>query len=174
MKSKQDGVFTIELAFVLLFTSALLVFTGDIAFQLLSRVSLDRVSYSLVNVLKERTRFYDDHLSMTSAEVNELDTLAARLLGYAQTSETAPYGMRVEWMVDERYSFFDRGIEGGAPCIPDDSLKNRAHLAPKTSSDKRFPLYQVTLCLKADSWFNQFLGKGAQHYIHSSSVMPGR
>ncbi|WP_394391321.1 tight adherence pilus pseudopilin TadF [Shewanella woodyi] len=174
MKSKQHGAFTIELAFVLLFTSALLVFTGDIAFQLLNRVNLDRVNYSLVNVLKERTRFFDENLIVTSAEVDELDILAARLLGYGQTSENAPYGIRVEWIVNDRYSSIDKGIEGEAPCIPGDSLKGRGHLAPQTSADKRFPLYQVTLCLNTDSWFNQFWGDETQHYIHSSSVMPGR
>lgn len=174
MKSNQDGVFTIELAFVLLFLSVLLVFTGDIAFQLFNRVNLDRVSYSLVNVLKERTRFYDDNLVVTQAEVDDLDTLAARLLGYSQKPNTASYGMRVESIVNGAFSTIDIQSKGGVPCKSNDSLINRKHLAPQTSADKQFPLYQVTLCLNVDSWFNQFWADSTDHYVHSSSVMPGR
>ncbi|MCL1145361.1 hypothetical protein L2747_04930 [Shewanella marinintestina] len=174
MRNKQSGAFTIELAFVLLFTSALLAFTGDIAFQLLNRVNLDRVNFSLVNILKERTRFFDGNLIVTSTDVDDLDVLAARLLGYAQTSETAPYGMRVEWLVNDRYSSINKGIGGGTPCSAGDSLKDRTSLVPHSSADKHFPLYQVTLCLNTDSWFNQFWGDDTSHYIHSSSVMPGR
>ncbi|AQS38109.1 hypothetical protein Sps_02962 [Shewanella psychrophila] len=174
MKSKQQGSFTVELAFVLFFTSALLVFTGDIALQLLNRVNLDRVSYSLVNILKERTRFYEEKPIVTASEVDEIDILAARLLGYPNTSEAAPYGVRVEWLVDGGYGGIDKGIGGGTPCRPDDSLQDKASLVPINSAHKTFPLYQVTLCLKIDSWFNQFWGDSEQHYIHSSSVMPGR
>lgn len=174
MKNKQQGAFTVELAFVLFFTSALLIFTGDIALQLLNRMNLDRVSYSLVNILKERTRFYEENPIVTVREVEDMDILAARLLGYPKTSEAAPYGIRVEWLVDDSYAAIDKGIEGGTPCRPDDSLKDKASLVPTSSADKTFPLYQVTLCLKTDSWFNQFWGDSERHYIHSSSVMPGR
>ena len=45
MGANQRGVFAIEMAFVLFFIAALLVFTGDIAFKLFNRVALDRASY---------------------------------------------------------------------------------------------------------------------------------
>jgi len=179
MKRKQEGVFVIELAFVLLFISMLLVFVGDIALQLLTRGNLDRASYSLVNVLKERTHFYGTNNKVTDTDVNNLYTLAARLL-----PKDAVYGIRVEWMEslgDDDYTYMTPGKLNGAEgetCLFDESAIDSLNIVPKKSSEgKSFSLYKVTLCVKVESWFYRFTetnGKIGEHFIHSSSVMPGR
>ena len=50
----QNGVFSIELAFVLLGMCAFLFFIFDLGFQVVQKSQLHRASYSLASVLKER------------------------------------------------------------------------------------------------------------------------
>ena len=53
LKSKQRGVFSIEFAIVGVVFSLLLAFSGDVIMKISIKGKLDRLSYSLVNVLKE-------------------------------------------------------------------------------------------------------------------------
>lgn len=176
--SKQGGVFIIELALVLTFIAALVIFTGDIAFQLFNRVSLDRASFSLVNVVKERTRFFQANPNVTREQVEDLNTLAAGLI-----HSDSPHGIRVEWTVDgHNVTSINVPMEGGQECVSDDSLQNQLDLVPEkttyladgTNRTSKVPTYQVTLCMTSISRFSLFSGGDDKPYLHSSSIMPGR
>lgn len=169
MRSKQKGVFMIEMSFVMFFLAALLFFTGDIAYKLFNRVNLDRVSYSLVNIVKERTRFYDGRLELIESDVSELHTLAKRLLnGHSQ------FGLRVESLINEQPQGYDQSEGDSISCKKTDSLSKRGNLAPENLKNEKFPLYQVTLCYKVNNWFDRFFGKNKDTYLHSTSVIVGR
>lgn len=68
LKSKQRGIFSIEFAIVGICFSLLLAFSGDVIIKLSIKGKLDRLSYSLVNVLKERTQLYGMDYQLTSEE----------------------------------------------------------------------------------------------------------
>lgn len=185
MKNKQHGVFAIEMAFVLFFLCALLIFTGDIAYQLLNRVNLDRTSYSLVNILKERTRFFSTQnadgsrtvrYAVTQKDADDMESLAARLLG---RPDTGTFGLRVESLryngSTEYYDRYTKSMNNTLDCDPDDALTSRRSLVPLSASGKAAPLYQITVCYRIDSWFNRFMGSNNQQaYLHSSSAIVGR
>jgi len=171
MGNKQQGVFAIEMSFVLFFIAALLLFTGDIAFKLFNRVELDRASYSLVNIVKERTRFYHKRFELNRQDIDDMQILASRLL-----TGNRPYGLRVESLNKGVLQTFNRTVAQGPTCNNADSLKqaSRSQLVPKNLAGKLFPLYQVTLCYEVDSWFEQFFGKQKQTHLQSTSVIVGR
>lgn len=171
MGVNQRGVFAIEMAFVLFFIAGLLVFTGDVAFKLFNRVALDRASYSLVNVMKERTRFYNKRFKLNQQDANEMRVLASRLL----TGKRA-FGLRIDALHNGAFQTLDASFSSAPVCRSGDSLSeiHRAVLVPQNLVGKSFPLYQVTLCYKVDSWFDKFFGRKTQSYLQSTSVIVGR
>ncbi|NQZ51362.1 MAG: hypothetical protein HRT95_14700 [Moritella sp.] len=169
MVNNQRGVFAIEMSFVLFFIVALMVFTGDIAFKLFNRVALDRVSYSLVNIIKERTRFYNKRFELNQRDIDDIQILASRLL-----SGNRPFGLRVESLHKGVFKTFIGDVNQAPVCRIDDSLKLKKELVPQNLAGKSFPLYQVTLCYQVDSWFEQFFGNTEQSHLQSTSVIVGR
>jgi len=164
MGVNQRGVFAIEMSFVLFFIAALLIFTGDIAFKLFNRIALDRVSYSLVNIVKERSRFYDKRFELNKRDIDDIQMLASRLLGGHRS-----FGLRVQSLNNGVNQTFDGGA--GAGCnVPALS----AALVPENIAGTAFPLYQVTLCYDIDNWFDKFLGSKTKSHLQSTSVIVGR
>ena len=148
-----------------------MVFTGDIAFKLFNRVALDRVSYSLVNIIKERTRFYNKDFVLNQGDINDIQILASRLL-----SGNRPFGLRVESLHNGVFQTFDGNVSNAPVCSRIDSLTQarRTALAPENLAGKSFPLYQVTLCYQVESWFDKFLGNSTKSHLQSTSVIVGR
>lgn len=171
MRTNQRGVFAIEMAFVLFFIAVLLVFTGDIAFKLFNRVALDRASYSLVNIMKERTRFYSKRFELNQQDINDIEMLASRLL----TNER-PFGLRVSTLHNGVFQTFDGSLSNAPKCRSSDAFTayHMSELEPQNLAGKLFPLYQVTLCYKVDSWFDKFFGNETQSDLQSTSVIVGR
>ncbi|PSW07400.1 tight adherence pilus pseudopilin TadF [Photobacterium lipolyticum] len=171
MRNKQRGVFAIEMSFVMFFLAALLFFTGDIAYKLFNRGNLDRASYSLVNIVKERSRFYDKRFELNQQDLSDMQKLASELL-----NDHKQFGLRVESLVKGSYQEFNNTVDASTACSTLDSLNNpkRKELVPVSLKGKEFPLYQVTLCYRVDNWFDRFMGKNKTSYLHSSSVIAGR
>ncbi len=171
LKNKQKGVFAIEMSFVMFFLAALLFFTGDIAYKLFNRVNLDRVSYSLVNIVKERTRFYHKRFELNQKDLSDIQKLASELL-----NDHNQFGLRVESLINGKIQIFNNTADNSSACLGFDSLNNRkrSELVPVNLKSKPFPLYQVTLCYEVDNWFDRFMGKNKTSYLHSSSVIAGR
>ena len=172
--SRQRGVFVIEMALLLFFIAALLLFTGDIAMQLFKRVDLDRTSYALVNIVRDRTRFYDGRWLLSQQDTSDMSKLAGRLLrGNGQ------FGLRVESLRNGHYQVFNRpSSNGGVMCTNINPLNSAsaAALVPVTKTGKSFALYQVTLCAEVDDWFNKFMknNSGNTSLLQSNSVVVGR
>lgn len=174
--SKQRGVFAIELAFIVFTLCAIFMFATDLSHKLLVRAKLDRTSFALVNILKERYRYFDGditnkvNLDVTEIELNEMRQVAARLLN----TNKDLVAIQIESLIDAQFEtqlasnrFKNLGCSAG-------SIASESHLVPKEGAVK-FPLYRVTICEQHDSWFDPFVNGGTEIVtIHSSSVMPGR
>lgn len=162
MVNNERGVFAIEMSFVLFFIAALLMFTADIAFKLFSRVALDRVSYSLVNIVKERSRFYDKRIILNQQDIDDVANLASRIL-----TEKHPFGLSVQSLYQGVHQTFDTDTGCNVPALS-------AELVPENIAGTGFPLYQVTLCYEIDNWFDRFSGRTTKSRLQSTSVIVGR
>ena len=161
--NKQKGSFVIELAFVLMFLCLLTLFTADIAMQLFTRAKLDRVSYSLVNVLKERTRFYNGNNILTQDDYDQLNIIAKKLLPDTNYNVLINSTVPTEAITPTVKPVKCSPITINPALIPISSL-----------TDVKFPVYQVTVCSAFNSWFGKFTHGKNTFVIQSTSVMPGR
>ncbi|TOP05434.1 membrane associated secretion system protein, partial [Vibrio parahaemolyticus] len=75
-----------ELVFVLVALWGVYLFSADLSYQLLVRAKLDRSSFSLVNVIKERTRYFEGdvlsgkNLALTNNDLEDFAEIASRML----------------------------------------------------------------------------------------------
>ncbi|MCG9581443.1 hypothetical protein L1D13_23545 [Vibrio tubiashii] len=152
-KSSQTGVFAIELAFILVAMSVSLYFCFDLGYQQMSKSKLERVSYSLVSLLKERSLFYAGNLNNTGEEAKELRNLGSRLLGVPKDKLSVVIerrtGQNQRRTTTEKY--------GSIACMPASALDEKFDI-PLEKSGKYAPVYQVTLCQSVPAWFEKALG----------------
>ncbi len=160
---KQKGSFVIELAFVLMFLCLLTLFTADIAMQLFTRAKLDRVSYSLVNVLKERTRFYKGNNILTQDDYDQINSIAGKLLPGTNYSILINSTVTANPITPNVKSVKCSPVAINPDLIPISSL-----------TGVKFPVYQVTVCTSFHSWFGKFTHGKTDFVIQSTSVIPGR
>lgn len=166
----QQGAFAIELAFVLAFMVTLFLFCIDLSTQVLNRAKLDRLSYSLVSLVKERQRFFEERTELSETDFNQLQTIAAQMLSN-ESGQTVDFGIQVDSLIEGRSQSFNQPYPGETGCEPETPIAQLSQLVPSKASGDEFPLYQVTLCLGSDAWFDRSRGIAL---IRSSSVMAGR
>lgn len=178
-RRRQAGAFAIELAFVLVALCAIFLFATDLSHQLLVRAQLDRTSFALVNILKERTRYYSTltaggrevRETLNALDVQDMQALAARMLNTTNDQVAIKIEAIVKNVVQPEYA---SAAFSQLHCQPDAAIVEHQNLIP-VENGKVFPLYQVTVCAKVDTWFMPFFGEGKKHAtISSSSVIPGR
>ncbi|KJY74787.1 tight adherence pilus pseudopilin TadF [Vibrio nigripulchritudo] len=175
--TKQKGNFTVEFAIVGAFIALLLVFSADIIVKVSTKGKLDRLSYSLVNVLKERTQLYGNDYKITQAEVSAIMNIGTnslqRTLGGFELNR---FGFLVEEL-----SFRDIGQPNPLRRFPSaqnvcqvrQNLSQLRHLSVVTSWERQTPLYRITLCYETDNWYGSIAGQTFTT-VTSSSVMLGR
>ncbi|MFH0273454.1 tight adherence pilus pseudopilin TadF [Vibrio jasicida] len=173
----QKGAFTIELVFVLVALWGVYLFAADLSYQLLVRAKLDRSSFALVNVIKERTRYFDadvlagKNLSVTNTDLEDLTQVASRML------DTTPdnVAIKIESLTNKaNVAAFTSSKFNKLGCETD-SILAHADLAP-VEKGIVYPLYRVSVCEEQSSWFKPFFngGTGTTVKIGSSSIMSGR
>jgi tight adherence protein F len=171
--SKQSGVFSIELAFVLVGMSAALYFCFDLGFQQTKKSQLERVSYSLVSVLKERKLFFESKDLNTGKEASQLHNLAAHLLNVDKSKVAVTIERRVG-KEGQRRNITE--TSGQFVCATKDSLDSRFDI-PLEKSKKVAPVYQVTVCQQVPAWFERAIGKDKQkteRILTANSAFLGR
>ncbi|MGF1726086.1 tight adherence pilus pseudopilin TadF [Photobacterium nomapromontoriensis] len=178
-RKQQQGVFAIELVFVLLGLCVFFLFVSDLSHKLLTRSQLDRTSFALVNILKERTRYYADvsgdtrivRYALNDKDNEDMQILAARMLNVSR--EQVAVG--IESLVDKQSQYLSSEVFDRLNCKPATLIKEHGLLIPKKKNEKTYPLYQVTLCARHDGWFLPFISnKDGKVLIVSSSVIAGR
>ena len=173
----QKGSFTIELIFVITALWGVYLFGADLSHQLLVRAKLDRASFSLVNVLKERTRYFNadvlagENLSVTEKDLLDLKKAASRMLD----TPVDDVAIKIESLTNKAdVAVFSSSQYKNLNCNRD-SIGPHADLAP-VDNDVVYPLYRVSLCEEQTSWFKPFFNSGNSTTvtISTSSIMPGR
>lgn len=178
MAKKQQGTFSVEFAIVGLMFSFLLVFSGDVIIKLSMKGKLDRLSYSMVNILKERTQLYNEDYKITQAEASELNTISRGSLTRMSASSFNTNDLQV---IVEELTFADIGRPnavrtfnfGRQICSLNTTLADLEHLSVVTSWDRQATLYRVSLCYETENWVGELLG-GDFRVVSSDAVIIGR
>lgn len=141
---------------------------------------LDRISYSLAGIIRERNRLYPDDEMLTQNNVNDLASLANNMLltsgissnNFAITVETlhfnptesaAPGNKIINDTKSEEFSV--------GTCHPIRSLREMADLSPYSNRGRWVPLYQVTLCLPAPTGYQALFSQTESIPILRSSAI---
>lgn len=141
---------------------------------------LDRMSYSLAGIIRERNRLYSDDEMLTQNNVNDLASLANNMLltsgissnNFAITVETlhfnptesaAPGNKIINDTKSEEFSV--------GTCHPIRSLREMADLSPYSNRGRWVPLYQVTLCLPAPTGYQALFSQTESIPILRSSAI---
>lgn len=175
------GVFTIEVAIIALFMSAVLVFTSDVVVKQSVEGMLDRMSYSAVSVIKERTQLYENAI-MTDEQINQVNTIVRRSLQRTMSQfDSSRYRAFYQQFhfthAGEQGSLTQRvrGEATGANCQPlvPLSFAQARKLSPLTNEGRRADVFQVTLCYRTENWYGQLVNKNFE-WVSSTSVLIGR
>lgn len=167
LASKQRGVFSIELSIILIGFALLIVFTMDVVTKQSVKGKLDRLSYSLVSLLKERTQLFDGSATLSRNEVNAALSLAQYSLRSTMGSfDASRLGLMIEqqqFNSEQAPTPAINGLHvfraGEYACEPSERLSTKTDLSPITNFGNRLALYQVTLCYKTNNLFGSLVGK---------------
>ena len=171
----QNGVFSIELAFVLLGMCAFLFFIFDLGFQVVQKSQLHRASYSLASVLKERKDPFEwapnkgkVKMDISSSEAKKIHTMAQRLLGTGKDDLRVNIGFKSGSKPEQIFKAGNGSIECDAQPI-NNKMTEGSH------SDLN--VYRVTVCRRVPAFFEKAIAGQADkdsRVLQSSSLFVGR
>lgn len=158
-------------------------FLTDLVIRQATIGKLDRVSYSVAGILRERIQLYDARETLNQQDVNAIADLARRILtDMNSTIDLSQMSMHVEEMHfedpirlgDDRkqiklYKSWDSGSSG--QCLPPQPLNQLQQLTPRGSYGRWVPLYQVTVCLPTFSWFTRLTSSDEKPVMSSFSIV---
>ncbi|CNL31358.1 tight adherence pilus pseudopilin TadF [Yersinia proxima] len=178
--SNTHGAVIIEfiyITFIIIILIKILIFTSE-HYSTIGK--LDRISYSLSGMIRERTRLYGGDSKLTEEQVSQLRVLANKMLSnsglsesnVAITVETIHFNPTQSSEVEHKVINDTKSLSFSiGSCEPDKPLKALTQLSPFSNAGRWIPLYQVTLCLPASTWYNALFNQGGNtNYIKSSSM----
>jgi len=160
-------------------------FLADLVLRQATVGKLDRLSYSIAGVLRERVQLYSSSEELKKHEIEQIYRLAQRMLNdmnpEADTSqlkiqvEQLFFAPRADLTDDSKHllpgNTWMMGVKDN-DCHPPKALTELKELSPRGSYGRWVPLYQVTLCLPTNSWFKQLTqGKNDPLLMSSSSTV---
>lgn len=159
-------------------------FMADLVLRQATLGKLDRVSYSVAGVLRERIQLYDAREELNQQDVDQSLALAKRVLkDMNSTADLSAMGIAVEEIhfedprdlsdtsktVKMSHTWHSGAAQG---CQAPQPLNNLQQLSPRGSYGRWVPLYQVTLCIPTISWYTRLTsGLDMQPVMSSFSVV---
>ena len=158
LKNKRGAV-VIEFFFMILLLLIMFAFMADLVLIRTTQGKLDNVSYSLVNVLRERTLFYNQRQELNTDDARQIKQLAAFLL-YGDKYRENDIDVTVEfWRPRVGNHYLILGDK--STCSPYIALNEQSMLtlSPNAEDDvaQKVPTYQVTLCMNVSSLFKRLV-----------------
>lgn len=161
MMTNTQGAIIIEFVFVIFIITLLIKILISIANHYSNVGKLDRISYSLAGIVRERALLYDNDNILTQEQVDQIKRLADNMLSnsvnyvnnqtFAIKIETLHFN-QTESSLDEDKSIDETrslSFNSGGACEPNRPLNELAQLSPFSNAGRWIPLYQVTLCLSS-------------------------
>lgn len=173
----QKGVFSIELVFVLLGLSACLYFFFDLSFQQMKKSQLERVTYSMVSVLKERSLFFQNTSGkriqvVTKDDVAKIKKLSSRYLNVDDNR----ISIVVSSIIDNGSVNEIKMTSKNIPCTTKNKIE-RTMGAKFESNNKYAPIYQVTICQSIPAWYERVINRNSNvnsRILQAQSTFIGR
>ncbi len=185
-RSRQTGTFAIELALVGVFMAICMAFISDMAGKQTLQGHLQRLSYSAVNIIKERTQLYSGDSNITAGQVDALYEIVSNSMARGMSGfDEQNLGMVVEqlkydsdWSLDTNPDAkTDTVIAKGFNCnLNSGSLLDSISQLHFDSNWGSIPaIYQVFLCYRDNNWFGHAIGEDNDFVmVRSHSIMLGR
>ncbi|HDL7750783.1 tight adherence pilus pseudopilin TadF [Yersinia enterocolitica] len=159
----SNGAIIIELVFVVTIIALFIKLLLSVAAYKSTVGKLDRISYSIAGIIRERVRLYDGNNILTQKEVIKLKQLSVQMLLNSGTHYNN-ITMRIETLhfndtdsPDPEHKIIDDtksvSFNVGA-CEPARELREMSELSPYGNTGRWIPLYQVTLCLPTIPWYS--------------------
>lgn len=153
-----NGSAIIEFVFVVFIITLLIKVLLSVATYQSTVGKLDRISYSIAGVVRERSKLYGSDYRLTQMQVDELKRLAEKMLlnsgmkssNLAMTIETLhflPTNPEIKDIDNQNTVSVSLGS-----CQPIRPLSKMMNLSPYAITGRWMPLYQVTLCLPDTGW----------------------
>lgn len=168
------GNFAVEFAIVGIFFSLLLVFSGDIIIKLSLKGKLERLSFSMASVVKERKELFGDDYTVTQADINNIYNISVASMERTYGAfDQNKYGFNLTVYTLDNGGNLDIKISrdvahGSVRCAvptPDTSL------FVTTSWGRSLTLYQVSMCYASPNWFGSLVGRNFSRVGVYSAVM---
>ena len=132
----------------------------------------------MVNILKERSRYYDAdfnqprNVNVTYQNLLDMEKIASRMLAVRKEEVAIQVESLANKLVQPVTFSNDKFKQFNCVAKP---IKTQIDLIPVEERKPR-PIYQVSLCMKQSSWVSPFsISKGDEVItISSSAIIPGR
>lgn len=178
--SNNNGSVIIEFSFIVFIMIIFMKILMSISEYYSTIGKLDRISYSLAGIVRERTLLYSNNSELTKLQVNQLKKVAENMLLHSGLSKYS-LSIKVEkihFNTTQSSSTENKIIDNMkslsfniGSCEPDKLLRELTQLSSFSNAGRWIPLYQVTLCLPVDTWYSQLFSQGWNaNYIKSSSI----
>lgn len=178
----RRGAVAVEFVLVSLALIFFIVFFADLILRQATTGKLDRVSYSVAGVLRERIQLFDGRENLDQQDVDLAARLAERMLKDMHSEiDLARLQLTVEELHFEdplrlndqrkqvkRYQIWR---SGSGQCSPPQPLNQLTQLTPRGSYGRWVPLYQVTVCLPNISWFTRLTSREQQPVLSSFAIV---
>lgn len=163
----RRGAVAVEFVFIALVLLTLIAFLADLVLREATLGKLDRVSYSVAGILRERIQLYNGREMLQQQDVDDARKLAEKMLkDMHATADLTDLSIQVEELHFDSPRFtgddtkkvtsYQRWQSGAASsCSAPQPLNQLTQLTPKGSYGRWVPLYQLTVCLPTISWFTR-------------------
>ncbi|HDL6963597.1 TPA: hypothetical protein PXM28_002931 [Yersinia enterocolitica] len=178
--SDTHGAVIIEFVFIVFIMITFMKVLISVSEHYSTIGKLDRISYSLSGIIRERTRlFYGDN-KLTEEQVSKLKMLADKMLSnsglskpdVAITIETVNFNPTQSPTVENKVIDDTKSLSFSiGSCEPDKPLKELTQLSAFSNAGRWMPLYQVTLCLPTSTWYDTLFGQGGNTISIKSSAI---
>lgn len=189
---KQRGSVAIELTFVLGALAMCMMFAGDLAAKMTIQGELDNLSYSMVNIVRDRSALYpapnssEGRIMLHEKDVGQIDRIVKSTLSRQRAGfNESKYALIVEGVLFDKqsnknspaiiknYSSYPKGNQQLACKAPNKS--EFTALTPYTNKKRYKPMYRVTVCYESPDLFQRFTQSSKSPIvIRSSSINVGR
>ncbi len=148
----KKGAVTVEFFFMVLLLGILFAFMADLVVLRSTLGKLDSASFSLANVLRDRTQLYEGRERIEQDELRRFQQLAKFLIFGDKNSNEKIEVVLERWWQDVNGGDQVQVVGNIANCQPYKPINELRDLSPYSeveNRERKVPLYQVTICINA-------------------------
>ncbi|RWR03298.1 hypothetical protein ED28_03100 [[Pantoea] beijingensis] len=170
----QRASVAVEFSLISIFLFIFIFFLVDLVHRQAMVGKLDRVSYSVASVLRERIQLYDRRDRISVEEFEQGRELAKKMLKDMNPDadlSSVITSMQV-WYPPSTPGTPQIHFSHGGDCGTGSSFNDAVKLAPEGSYGRKVPVYRFSVCMKSNSWFRRLTaGIKEEPLLSSTSIV---